>query len=175
MSQITAKDITRILHGHFYRASQIIIPRFTPLHWWECDLWRLSKTGMVDEYEIKLSVADFKADAGKERTDWEIGELGHFVKSGPKNKHALLAGSESGPNRFWFVMPATIADKVNVPWFAGLIAVESWSGITVRRRAPKRHSQKWAGDISKLLMTFYHRYWHHEAVKVETSEPIAEI
>lgn len=164
---LTAKRIQTILHRHFYAASEIIIPRFTPKGWWECDLWRLTKAGIVDEYEIKLSVADFRADATKEmRSRMKFNhETLKWDEWPSKNKHAILAGSDEGPNRFWFVMPEEVADKVAIPAFAGLISLRGWGGVDVRARAPKRHGRKWDGDKLKLLMTFYHRYWHHEGAK----------
>jgi hypothetical protein len=143
-------------------SSDLIIPRFTPRNWWECDVWRLTKSGYIDEFEIKLSLSDFKADSLKAQTgryhyDPEARKL---VEKAARNKHDLLANSLEGPNRFWFVLPSDLADKVTVPEWAGLMALSSWGGVNTVKQAPKRHRKKWDGDRAAILQTFYYRYWN---------------
>lgn len=170
---MTAKEITVRLYHTLYGASQLLIPRYTPSKWWECDLWRLTKADFVDEYEIKLSVSDFRADLLKKQQGWEIGENGRYQQKPPVTKHELLAGSERGPNRFWFVVPEEIEEKISVPEYAGLLVFGRYNPV-VRKKAPRRHSRKWDGNKLAVFSTFYHRYWHHEAASKAEIPPSAE-
>lgn len=177
MSELsTARRITNALYWSLRGASDLMIPRFTPLNWWECDMWRLTNAGFVDEYEIKLSVQDFAADIRKSRDEtWEKqpdGRYGRTPGSG-KLKHDLLAQSEEGPNRFWFVMPSELAERVTIPAYAGLI-ISNGLGASVSISAPKRHGRKWGGNKQHLLKTFYYRYWNHEAGTQSEIEPFKE-
>jgi len=62
---MTSKQIQHALFDQFGNASKLMIPNYTPAHWFECDLIRVTKAGYLEEFEIKISVADFKADAKK--------------------------------------------------------------------------------------------------------------
>lgn len=174
MKPRTAKDITISLYWSLRGASQILIPRYTPRKWWECDLWRLTKADFVDEYEIKLSVADFRADLLKCQEGYEIDPITRqYQKRPPITKHSLLATEERGPNRFWFVVPEEIRDKVEVPAYAGLLVFGSCSPCVVKQ-APKRHDRKWDGNKLAVFSTFYHRYWNHEAGSKDEITPSTE-
>lgn len=175
MKPRTAKDITISLYWSLRGASQILIPRYTPNKWWECDLWRLTKADFVDEYEIKLSVADFRADLLKCQEGYEIDPITRqYQKRPPITKHSLLATEERGPNRFWFVVPEEIRDKVEVPDYAGLLVFSSCSPVIVKQ-APKRHGRKWDGNKLSVFSTFYHRYWNHEAGSKDEITPSTEM
>lgn len=176
---MNSKDITIALYWQLRGASQLLIPRFTPLKWWECDLWRLTPADFVDEYEIKTSVADFRADVKKNEERYELDPATRrYAPVVKATKHELLAGSERGPNRFWFVVPGEIADKIEVPPYAGLIVYGSRNTV-LRKQAPKRHGRKWDGNKLAVFSTFYHRYWHHEAASKDelppSTEPIADL
>jgi outer membrane autotransporter protein len=41
------------------------MPNYTPKNWFECDVMAVTKAGYLEEYEIKLSASDFKADSKK--------------------------------------------------------------------------------------------------------------
>lgn len=142
--------------------SDIMVPRYTPLGWWECDVWRLTKAGYVDEYEIKLTASDFRADAKKDRRGMTYNQETRKWERQEANKHQLLVGDTHGPNRFWFVLPAELV--VDVPAWAGVLRLHQhgrWTHITEERRAPKRHNRKWTGDRAQILKTFYWRFWNH--------------
>ncbi|MDB6078661.1 MAG: hypothetical protein JWO82_2408 [Akkermansiaceae bacterium] len=146
----------------FYRSGQrIICPNYTPRGWWECDLFSITKAGFWMEYEIKISVADFRADAGKERSErdnWR--EPAVIVK-----KHDRLAESHpEGPSRFFYVMPAEVAAKVEIPAWAGLVTVTA--GRTrihsrVTKPAPRLHKIKASPEmIGHVQSVFCARYWN---------------
>lgn len=175
MPPLTAKDVTISLYWAMRGSSQLLIPRYTPHKWWECDLWRLTKADMVDEYEIKMSVADFRADVRKDEQRYEIDPITRRYSLTPRvTKHELLAGDQRGPNRFWFVVPTEIADKIQIPPYAGLLVFGRGGSPGVRTQAPRRHGRKWDGNKLLLFSTFYHRYWTHEAKSKESTEPSQE-
>jgi hypothetical protein len=99
----------------------LCIPRYTPKDWWECDLFEVTKSGYFKEYEIKLTLADFIADAKKTQRRWQWrGQIGDVVR----NKHEHLAkGCPTGPVEFWFVTPLGLLDdnKSLLPTWAGLM------------------------------------------------------
>src|SRR5687767_6601665 len=110
---------THISNGLYWMLSrqsyQIQIPNYTPIRWWESDHYAVTKAGFAVEFEIKLSQADFKADALKQRDTrvmkdgWDIvrDEQGKMVFHEGEKKHDQLAARDTnGPSRFYFVVPA---------------------------------------------------------------------
>lgn len=176
MRPTTAKDVTINLYWSLRGASQLLIPRYTPAKWWECDMWRLTNADFVDEYEIKMSVADFRADVKKEKTGrYEIDPTTRRYAQLPNiSKHDLLATDERGPNRFWFVIPAEMESAVEIPPYAGLLVFSPHSHPVLRKQAPKRHARKWDGNKARLFETFYHRFWTHETKTKEDVAPSCE-
>lgn len=142
--------------------AQLVVPNFTPLQWFEADLWRLSKARMTVEYEIKISRSDFRSDGKKASTsryrNYRDGLAGEVSQ-----KHQRLAlGDERGPNRFYFMAPQGIIPREEVPEFAGLIELEGdplWPKFKYVKTAPKLHRRKFDDDLQKVMRSFYFRYW----------------
>jgi hypothetical protein len=122
-----------------------MLPRYTPMGWWECDVAELTDSGFLREYEIKTSRADFRRDALKSGS----------VKTGPNwrdrqrtTKHELLATRHTrAPNNFFFVVPEGLIPVEDVPEWAGLIYVyrrtpNHWPEKRVVKRAPRIHGEK---------------------------------
>lgn len=161
------------------------VPNYTPVNWWECDVWERTTAGYFREYEIKTSRADFLKDAAKGRTlylKWkEDDELrrrqsaaraaGQPIPEAPaENKHALLAQhSTRGPVQFWFVAPAGVLKLSDIPEWAGLIEVVEvpnggW-GNRLREQeaktAPRLHNEKMSEKISHHAVgVCYYRFQH---------------
>lgn len=158
---LNAHRITLSLFSWLRDSSDLIIPRFTPAGWWECDVWRLRDSGFTDEFEIKMSVGDFRADSAKSRSRWMPGAM-NLTDQQNENKHEMIAAGR-GPNRFWFVTTEEIASKVEIPDFAGMVVVNRLGrSAGSKKTAPKIHSNKWTGRREKVLEAFYHRYWNHQ-------------
>lgn len=164
----------RIQHSLFYMHSQssmLMIPNYTPAGWWECDLLRITKAGYAEEFEVKVSVSDFKADSKKAddgHTVWRHGV--REVVRGPMTKHECLAARDpKGPCRFWFAMPEEIAEQVEIPEWAGLISFgkRSMTGRVIKV-APQLHRQKISDRvIDHAKGVFYYRYWNIRRYAVE--------
>ena len=126
---MTAADLIHAVLRDRWRRN-FVLPNYTPAGWWENDVFELTDAGYWREYEVKVTLADYKRDAGKRKEKW--------VARGTYRtdvKHELLAeGSERGPGRFWFVAPAGLIPLSELPGWAGLIEVTD--------RGP-RHSRRW--------------------------------
>jgi len=164
---LTADDLTCALYNPLRASSAILVPRYTPLGWFECDLCRVTKTGYLHEYEVKVSLGDFRADAAKAPTKWQKvdGSWGNHPHG--KAKHDRLAnGDTRGPVHFWYVVPSAIADAVQaeLPAFAGLIAADRKSRrvtLTHRVKAPRLHKQKANPLIAiHVASLFPYRFWN---------------
>jgi hypothetical protein len=160
---MTEWDIQNAIFRDYHTAHFLICPNYSPAGWHECDVFSVTKAGYMNEYEIKLTKADFKKDAGKMERE-------KFTWSGPvtnrSTKHQRLAiGDPQGPARFFFVLPVGIVDDVDVPEFAGIIRASAHpkSGrihLEKTREAKRLHEQK----VSQLVAdhvkgVFYWRLW----------------
>lgn len=100
--------------------ARLVMPRFTPPLWWECDVAVVLKgSGFWHEYEIKLSLSDFRADK----------------KKGNGGKHEALSSCSPplrGPNRFWYVVPAELAEAIGAE-------LPAWAGLAVLRHSDRGH------------------------------------
>jgi len=135
-------------------------PNYTPLNWWECDLWAVNKSGRWREYEIKVSVADFKNDCKKSEKHWDKPE---------ERKHDLLAArSVRGPSQFYYAVPESIADQIMpiLPEWAGLIVAHPYEGyrldcwVSISKRAPTLAVTKTSTrEIRLAQRRMWYRYW----------------
>lgn len=147
---MTARDIQNRLIVDLYRRS-FVIPNYTPRGWWECDIFELTPAGFFREYEIKVSVQDFKADASKAKTRWVTTEGLPFTREVTFSKHTMLAErSIKGPSNFWFVVPEGLIEAADVPEWAGLIYATDRPGhrapfkvnLSEVKKAPRLHTTK---------------------------------
>lgn len=134
----------------------VVLPRYTPPNWWECDVAEVTKADLLVEYEIKVSRADFKIDRLKSRVVYRTGikELKH---------HLLRDRHTSGPSRFWYVTPVGLLNPTEIPKWAGLLEVsrspEGRYCSSVIVRAPLLHKTKMTQDkMFSLFRNCYFRY-----------------
>ncbi len=162
------------MHG-----SIVVAPNFTPVGWFECDMFSVSKSGYWSEHEIKLTVSDFNADAEKCLQFWrprtESDEPGPFSQVREKTwKHDLLAVCDvRGPSLFWYVMPEDVAKSVVIPAWAGLkIARPDSYRARIAKQAPRLHKQP-ASDklIEQARIALYWRYWRMRVYKNAQDPP----
>lgn len=160
---MTELDIQQGLFWKRSSGSRVIIPNFTPRGWFEADVWRVTKAGITEEYEVKLTLTDFKADVKKCA---RYGRRGWTGSSSRETKHQrLFAGDVRGPHRFFFVVPRDLEYKVTplLPDWAGLVLVRPGSRCAAMdwvKKAPRLHNQPWpAEEESRVLQAMYWRYW----------------
>ena len=120
---------------------------------WESDMLKITKSGYVYEFEIKISKADFKNDFKNK-----------------KKKHLILENSQNTnkPNYFYYVVPDGLIDENDIPEYAGLIYVHStiignskqWFSFEEIKKAPKLHNEKINEESLNLTDKFYYNYRH---------------
>ena len=127
-------------NGTFLRNCQVF-------HGFESDLIQITAAGYINEYEIKISYSDFRADF-KKFTQYHIGEYelnnwGNKIKSYREGlKHDILLNGHSC-NSFSYVAPIWLAEKIlsEVPDSFGVYGIEGSRIIEYRK--PKRiHKNK---------------------------------
>lgn len=127
-------------------ARNFVLPNYTPVTWFECDVFEVTQAGYFVEYEIKLSRSDFKADAAKKKHVSPYLDPKFITFNG--TKHELLGrGDSRGPNRFYFVTPRGMLLDSDIPKWAGLIEVWLEPGCRhvsklEKKPAPKLHGEK---------------------------------
>lgn len=139
---ITERYLQRRLFVEFQSGSMAIMPNYTPCRWQECDVWRVTKSRYAYEYEIKVTLADFRAD----------------FKKGWKHRQ-LVDRVTAGPSRFWYVAPAGIILHNELPFYAGLL---EWTrgGFVIVRDAPRQHTSKVGLEqIEHAMRACYYRLW----------------
>jgi hypothetical protein len=170
---MTEAEIQDYLYRHCF-ARQYSVPNIY-LYSWESDFLSVTRAGRVHEYEIKVTKADFAADAGKvekhqimetgfrdlnqyermkvedkELRGWEIPEFITTKMTADKR----MPGKR--PNYFWYVCPDHVTETV--PNYAGLIYCKPY--LKIVKEAPLLHKEKITDTMEKKILTaFYYRYW----------------
>lgn len=152
--------INGLMRGRWLRS--FVMPNYCPNGWWECDIFEITKAGYFVEYEIKLTVSDFKRDSEKSMCDYSAVRGIVTSEDGTRrldaapviNKHALIAsGDIRGPKWFYFVTPAGLLDGIEIPPWAGLIEVSPIGPHHILERckvaASQRHTTKLDEKIRK--------------------------
>lgn len=125
--QIT-KAVRRYLSG---TNNMVLYNTFVCPSPWECDVLAISDSYFMTEYEIKVSVADYKADFRKEAWIYHRRVAHNCVKM---RKHDLYQnGIEDAenfrvppiPRRFFFVFPEGMIDPSEVPPLYGVMAYKA--------------------------------------------------
>ena len=151
-----------IYHFANCRNHESIIPNIYIFHGWESDMLSITPAGYVHEYEVKVSLADFKADFGK------------------RSKHRLLSGKDSRgiayrgtPNYFWYVCPDNLIPVDKVPEYAGLLylcgELDYWECI--QKKAPLLHRDKATEKMKNRILNVYrYRYWSLRLNRLQITE-----
>ena len=126
---------------------------------WESDKLIETRSGLIYEFEIKVSKADFK-------NDFKNKEDKHKVLKSPKYAHLFEEyfpiRTDKKPNYFYYAVPDGMITVDEVPEYAGLVYITPddgdyhYSYINVVKTAPKLHSTKYTDDELKLGEKFYY-------------------
>ena len=129
----------------------------------ESDVLALKPSGNLIEYEIKISVSDFRADFKKRK------KPRRYINEKGFTRHEFLQ-SGKGANKFYYVMPSEIYEKVSgeVPDWAGVITAGTgvdlhgeYLGLTIKRMPKNLHSRKFYSDTKeKIMKAMYWKAWN---------------
>ena len=119
----------------------------------EMDMFLLRRTGYAEEFEIKVTTSDLRADSKKIR---KFNRLTNIFESGIGRFQKLCL-----PNKFSYVLgPEVEWQGIELPEYAGIYTV-SWSGLNCVRNPKFIHKvkQNWDGKVaascSHRLMRMY--------------------
>jgi hypothetical protein len=155
LTEKTMQDLLSRLDIHVKRYD-VMVPRFSTQIDSEADLFGIRKSGFCDEFEIKLSRADFFKDKKKvvkyrpnkvsegEDMDWFLSPSTERAELAPWEKFKLdaLRDGDMMANYFWYAIKVNIVDYSEVPAFAGVIEVDDYGLAKVIRQPEKLHSRK---------------------------------
>jgi hypothetical protein len=136
--KLDAKEITSLMGRMlFEKGHSPIAPNFMTYNMHECDIISVTKDNYTYEYEIKVSLADFKADFRKvKKHEWLAsgkGVIAHQGKRKGQITHLIC-------NYFYYVCPACLISEDLIPSYAGLIWVHYDGRIDYKKTAPRLHT-----------------------------------
>jgi hypothetical protein len=164
------QDVIMALANHcdHIQRYELMLPNVFIQHDNESDLFGIRRSGLCDEFEVKVSRADFLADKKKTvrtrratREEWlEFGWDDHRNKPGCKSKYDALVDGDMCINYFWYAVPEVIVTVDDVPDFAGLIVVRDDGRIRVKKSPKKLHKNKMSvEDRYKIARKSAYRFW----------------
>lgn len=128
---------------------EVMVPNCYTTHDNEADFFGIRKSGFCDEFEVKVTRSDFRADAKKrvwyrESTpdDWGWKQKGMEFAPYTKPKHEALACGETSINYFWYAVIEGVCEVEEVPEFAGLILIREKGPFRVLKSPVRLHSRK---------------------------------
>jgi len=165
----------REIQDQFYKCNcqrfTTILPNCYPRRWFECDLLAITRASYFYEYEIKLTVSDFRADAKKGQLPQHM--IKYYKRYGfpeGKTKYDKLSdGSEYGPSKFWYIVPEGLIDVAQLPDFAGLIYITERNThlfFCEIKKAPRLHLNRMPEESrDQIRCNLYFRYWNERLRK----------
>ncbi|RZJ88552.1 MAG: hypothetical protein EOO20_13355 [Chryseobacterium sp.] len=127
---MTSKDIQQHLQAFLYENHPYQTLNFGRCGYHEADVFMINKNTMrVKEFEVKISLSDFKADFKK------------------KHKHLNLAARKNNlhtyiPSQFYYACPDGLISIDLIPEYAGLVYVKPDGSIEYIKEAPVLHKDK---------------------------------
>ena len=176
--KFTEKYIQRKLNGFLSTSTQKYVMENLYVFSWESDKLIKTRSGMLYEFEIKISKSDFKNDfqkedkhvvlEGKEEVVPAYIELVMEYGENRISKEPYLVAGRKKPHYFYYAVPEGLIEVNEIPEYAGLIYVlpegenknrdGRWCscGIYVVKEAPKLHNEKYSDEELKLTDKFYY-------------------
>lgn len=162
-----ADQISKTLVRFVNSGSDIVVPNFY-VGRYECDVMKLTKSGVFTEYEIKISRADYFNDFKKCHYERDLTGLIPGVSSYLNipiltlNKHKETELGNRA-NKFYFVVPDGLIEPSEVPKYAGLIYYLN-GRIRVVKNAKQIHKNKGLIDLQALALklSFREQSWRQK-------------
>ena len=166
----TEEYIQKKLDGFFAESTKKYVLENLYVFSWESDKLIETRSGLIYEFEIKVSKADFKNDFKKKDKHVILeGKETHiptFDGLEPKYKERYeknyLVSHFKKPNYFYYAVPDGLITVDEVPEYAGLIYIIPDDGeyhftwFRIAKQAPKLHNEKYSDDDLNLGEKFYY-------------------
>lgn len=163
--EVNSFDLEIAIHNHVFNSGDL---HFNNVFMWgqfESDYVKVSKSGYIYEYEIKMSKEDFKKDFEKQYVKFSYNPFKEEVK----NKHGMIANNESGLKGFSFVVPENLISVNDIPAYSGLYYIckeGNRFNTNCIKEPPKLDGKKIEEKkLNYLLMKVY--YKHAEVKRME--------
>lgn len=188
MFEFTEANIANLIatnQSRFCTSYDALIPNCYTAHDNECDVLAIRKSGICDEFEIKISRSDFLNDK-KKIVNYRKFEFNHggnasvdmiwnndhqliphkkrkkLVAPWQKLKNDALRDGDMTPNYFWYVVAEGVATVDDMPDFAGLAIVNGDGSIRTVKQPEKLHKNKLT-DLDKyhFIRKLAYRFWEY--------------
>lgn len=169
-------------YGDHIRRYELMLPNVYTQHDNEADLFCVRKSGLADEFEVKVSRSDFLADKKKfictreltpaerplyQPTLWEK----RFEQPNYKPKYQALIDGDLATNYFWYAVDEGVAQVEDMPEFAGLIIAKHDGRLRIAKAPSLLHKSKLSiEDRYKLARKSAYRFWKLKNEIEETGE-----
>lgn len=172
--------IQRKLNGFFSMSTQKYVLENLYVFKWESDKFIETRSGLIYEFEIKISRSDYKNDFKKEDKHVILEGKEEHIPSYEEYKQRFVryrndisdkyyrTENFKKPNYFYYAVPEGMIEVSEVPEYAGLIYVlpeHEWktkdgkycsNGFYVVKKAPKLHDKHYTDDELNLSEKFYY-------------------
>ena len=174
---ITERQIQNALYHYLFPQFEIIYPNMDTITCYEADILGITRAGYAYEYEIKISLSDFRADlkkrekhatlAGRVRKidypyPWGKGKDYYVMDDAPDDPHHALRYQcfpERRPKQFWYVVCGFSVPDGGLPAYAGLIQYDGHR-FQVINDAPNLPASKVPQErIVHASSNMLYRYW----------------
>lgn len=157
-----------------------IFPNIDCITGYEADILAITKAGYSVEYEIKLTISDFRADKKKLHkhsslsgnvkevqnpySEWEGTEKAYVLPGTPMTDLYSLRERcypELRPKKFWYVINGFDVQEKEIPDYAGLMRFIQFGPFEIIKAAPSLDAlpvDKKRIEHAKMNMLF--RYWN---------------
>lgn len=193
--KFTEEYIQKKLDGFFAESTKKYVIENLYVFSWESDKLIETRSGLIYEFEIKVSKSDFKNDFNNKKDKHCILEgVEEYVPSYKKSEYPddsygqyFKTERYKKPNYFYYAVPEGLITVEDLPPYAGLIYVLPdnfigkdgkfcWDGFYIVKQAPKIHSTKYSDDDLKLGEKFYYNMltWKDKYRKEREKQLMAE-
>jgi len=182
MGSVSEKIVQNALFRHLQLKGGLlyIFPNIDTITGYEADLLAITRHGYAHEYEIKISLSDFRADLKKKHKHASLSGNTKTIPSpyypawGPETVYVMADTQKTGeymlndecfpenrPKYFWYVVAGFIPPINEVPVYAGLMTYNSENKIfECVKKAPVLPSKIVSPElINKATKSMTFRYW----------------
>jgi hypothetical protein len=144
-------DIQNAILDSYLQWNSLVFCNYRPYGWSECDVFHLDNMKHFEEFEIKMSVSDFRNESKKRiRKSMQLCRSRKLEFVG--KKHDLIKQGDSRcPSFYWFVCPDGILSPTIIPSPYGLLYCNDAGRLKTVKEAKLIHC-RWRAE-KELIAT----------------------